>query len=187
MAQPTWLGQLIAHCFSYPGVTDPEVIAFFERENMRSLPLIIRQLRRRMKTEPRSVAVHCEGTRSLTCRKPVTALAGSFIDMAMKADAAIVPVRFTGGLPAEPLAKRIEFPLGFGRQDYWLGAPIFPEELAKLPYKDRRQAVIDAINGLGPDNAEEEPQPGDPDFAAEVEDWVAATGASACEAGGRRR
>ncbi len=172
----TWLGQLIAHCFSYPGVADPEVIAFFERENMRSLPLIIRKLGKRMKTEARSVAVHCEGTRSLTCRKPVAALAGSFVDMAMKAGAAIVPVRFTGGLPAEPLSERLRFPLGHGRQDYWLGSPITPEELEQLRYKDRRQAVMEAINALGPSNDSEEPLPGDPAFAAEVDDWVARTG-----------
>ena len=174
----TWLGRLIAHCFSYPGVTDPEVIAFFERENMRSLPLIIRKLGRRMKEEPRSVMVHCEGTRSLTCRKPVEALAGSFVDMARKAGAAIVPVRFTGGLPAEPLANRIEFPLGYGQQDYWLGAPLSPEELGELRYKDRRLAVMDAINALGPGNEEEESLPANPDFGAAVEDWIARTGAS---------
>ncbi len=175
----TWLGQLIAHCFSYPGVKDPEVIAFFERDNMRSLPLIIRQLGKRMREEPRSVAVHCEGTRSLTCRKPVTALAGSFVDMAMKAGAVIVPVRFTGGLPTEPLAERIRFPLGYGRQDYWLGTPITPEDLAELRYKDRRVMVLDAINALGPSNDEEEPQSPDSDFEAEVDDWVARTGATA--------
>ena len=122
--------------------------------------------------------VHCEGTRSLSCRTPVAALSGSFVDMARKADAVIVPVRFTGGLPAEPLEKRIEFPLGYAQQDYWLGAPLLPEELGELRYKDRRFAVMDAINGLGPGNDEEEPLPPNPEFAAEVEDWIARTGAS---------
>ena len=27
----TWLGKLIAHCFDYPDVVDPKVIAFFDR------------------------------------------------------------------------------------------------------------------------------------------------------------
>ena len=174
----TWLGKLIAHCFSYPGVTDPEVIAFFERDNMRSLPLLIRQLGKRMRQEPRSVAVHCEGTRSLTCRQPVRKLAGSFVDMAMKAGAAIVPVRFIGGLPAETLPERIRFPLGYGRQDYWLGTPLTPETLEALPYKERRSAVMDAINALGPSNDEEQPLPPDPDFELQVDDWVARTGAT---------
>lgn len=178
----SWLGQLIAHCFSYPGVRDPEVIAFFQREQKRSLPLIIRDLGQRMKEESRSVAVHCEGTRSLTCREPVVKLSSSFVDMALKARAAIVPVRFTGGLPGEPLAGRIRFPLGHGRQDYWLGSPITPEDIERLPYKDRRASVVEAINALGPSNASEEPQPGDPDFAAEVEDWVTRTGASPAHA-----
>ncbi len=173
----SWLGELIAHCFSYPGVKDPEVIAFFERENMRSLPMLIRKLGKRMRREPRSVAVHCEGTRSLTCRQPVEKLAGSFVDMALEAGAAIVPVRFIGGLPAEPLPERIRFPLGYGRQDYWLGTPLTPEAIGELAYKDRRQAVIEAINALGPSNDEEQPLPGDPDFEKEVDDWVAKTGA----------
>ncbi|MEM7352964.1 MAG: 1-acyl-sn-glycerol-3-phosphate acyltransferase, partial [Acidobacteriota bacterium] len=174
----SWLGTLIAQCFSYPGVDDPEVIAFFERENMRSLPLIIRKLGKRMANEPRSVAVHCEGTRSLTCRQPVAKLSGSFVDMAMKAGAAIVPVRFIGGLPAEPLAQRIAFPLGQGQQDYLLGSPLLPEDLEPLRYKDRRGAVMDAINALGPSNDTEEPLPPNPEFAAEVEAWIAETGAT---------
>ena len=176
--QTSWIGQLISHCFSYPGVEDPQVITFFERENMRSLPLIIRDLGRRMREEARSVLVHCEGTRSLTCRKPVEVLSGSFVDMARKADAAIVPVRFVGGLPAEPLTVRTEFPIGHGQQDYWLGAPILPEELAKLKYKDRRHAVMEAINSLGPSHEFEEPLPGNPEFAAEVAVWARRTGAS---------
>ncbi len=174
----SWLGQLIAHCFSYPGVNDPEVITFFERENMRSLPLIIRKLGKRMADEPRSVAVHCEGTRSLTCRQPVTSLSGSFVDMAMKNGAAIVPVRFIGGLPAEPLEQRIEFPLGHGQQDYWLGAPLLPEDLETLRYKDRRQTVMEAINALGPSHDEEAPLPPNPEFAAEVDNWITSTGAT---------
>ena len=56
-----------------------------------------------------------------------------------------------------------------GRQDYWLGAPILPEELAALPYKERTQRVTAAIEALGPDPATEEPNRGDAELAARVE------------------
>ena len=174
----SWLGRLIKHCFSYPGIVDPELITFFERDNPRSLPLLIRELGKRMGDGERAVMVHSEGTRSLTCRKPVELLSGSFIDMAMKNGAPIVPVRFTGGLPVEPLEERIEFPLGHGRQDYWFGRPILPEELEPMKYRDRRTFVLEAMNHTGPDQSQETPHPGRPDFAAEVEAWIEATGAS---------
>jgi hypothetical protein len=63
-----------------------------------------------------------------------------------------------------------------GKQDYWLGAPIWPEELEKLPYGERKRRVIDAINGLGPLNTEEQPGVADPAFAAAARDWSGARG-----------
>ncbi len=178
----SWLGQLIAHCFSYPEITDPEVISFFERENIRSLPGIIRGLGRRMAAGERSVMVHCEGTRSLSSRQEVEALSGSFIDMAIKNGAAIVPVRFVAGLPAEPLSERIDFPLGYGQQEYWFGAPLLPDDLLQLKYRDRRQHVIDAINQLATPAEDEVTTEPDPSFGAKVETWRASTGATEAHA-----
>jgi hypothetical protein len=105
-------------------------------------------------------------------------MSSAFIDMALATGAPIIPVRFVGGLPVEESAVRLEFPVGYGRQDYWLGRPILAEDLAALPYKDRKAAVISAINGLGPDLAEETPAPPDPVFGAAVEAWRARTGAT---------
>jgi hypothetical protein len=83
-----------------------------------------------------------------------------------------------GGLPADPLDKRIEFPLGMGTQDIYIGRPMLPEELAQMHYGERKKTVIAAINGLGPSNADEEPFAPDPAFAAEVEAWMKRTGAT---------
>ena len=80
----TWLGKLIAHCFSYPGIVDPEVIAFFDRNDKASLPGIIQSLAAEMAGPGKSVMVHVEGTRSLHCRQPVQKMSGAFIDMALK-------------------------------------------------------------------------------------------------------
>ncbi|MFT5679607.1 MAG: 3-hydroxymyristoyl/3-hydroxydecanoyl-(acyl carrier protein) dehydratase, partial [Myxococcota bacterium] len=174
--QHTWLGKLIKLCFDYPGISDPRVIAFFDRTDKASLPKIIGELAAEMISPGRSVMVHVEGTRALSCRKPVEKMSGAFIDMALKVNAPIVPVRFIGGLPTAPLDTRIEFPVGMGRQDYWFGRPILPEELAGIPYGERKKVVIAAINGLGPDNAVEEPIGGDPAFAHHVETWQQTAG-----------
>jgi 1-acyl-sn-glycerol-3-phosphate acyltransferase len=180
--QSSWLGWLIAHSFSYPGVTDPGLITFFEREDRESLFKIVGQLTADMKSQGKSAMVHVEGTRSLACRRPVVKMSSAFIDMALAVGAPIVPVRFVGGLPVEALTKRIEFPVGFGRQDYWIGRPILPEELAALPYKERKAVVISAINGLGPDLATETPARPDPVFAAAVDAWSARTRATSEDA-----
>ncbi|MGI5862397.1 MAG: 1-acyl-sn-glycerol-3-phosphate acyltransferase, partial [Myxococcales bacterium] len=173
----TWLGLLIKHAFAYPGAHDPGVITYFQRDEPDQLPIVIAGLGQELK-RGKSVMVHIEGTRALSCRPPVIKMSGAFLDMAIAVGAPVVPVRFVGGLPVEPLAKRIEFPIGMGRQDLYFGKPMPPAELAALPYKERKEHVIAAINALGPSNAVEEPLPGDAAFAALVDERVQRTGAS---------
>ncbi|PRQ09347.1 beta-ketoacyl synthase N-terminal-like domain-containing protein [Enhygromyxa salina] len=172
----TWLGRLIAHCFSYPNVRDPGLITFFDREDKSSLMTVIGELAAEMRGVGRSVMVHVEGTRSLSCATGVQKMSGAFLDMAIAVGAPVVPVRFVGGLPVEPLNDRLEFPVGMGRQDIWIGRPFMPEFLASMTYGDRRNLVVKAINAVGPANEDERPLPGDPAFAAEVQQWEAARG-----------
>lgn len=164
----TWLGTLIDLCFRYPGIRDPKVITFFDREDKQSLPNIIKELAVEMTGPGRSVMVHVEGTRSLTSRAKVEKMSGAFLDMAMGVNAPVVPIRFYGALPVEPLQTRLEFPLQMGKQDIYIGRPILPHELASMPYGDRKKMVINAINELGPSNDVEQPYPGDPAFDAAV-------------------
>jgi 3-oxoacyl-(acyl-carrier-protein) synthase/3-hydroxymyristoyl/3-hydroxydecanoyl-(acyl carrier protein) dehydratase/1-acyl-sn-glycerol-3-phosphate acyltransferase len=172
----TWLGKLIQHCFRYPGARDPQVITFFDREDKGSLSEIIAGLAAEMKSPGKSVMVHVEGTRSLECRTPVQKMSGAFLDMALAVGVPVVPVRFVGGLPTEPLPERLEFPVGMGWQDIWLGTPIPAEELAALPYKERKDRVVSAINALGVDNAHEVPSDGDPAFQYRVNTRTSRTG-----------
>jgi 3-hydroxymyristoyl/3-hydroxydecanoyl-(acyl carrier protein) dehydratase/1-acyl-sn-glycerol-3-phosphate acyltransferase len=174
----TWLGRLIRHCFSYPGAADPVLMTFFDRDDKESLGRVIAQLAEEMTGPGRSVMVHIEGTRSLSCRNPIQKMSGAFTDMAMAVAAPIVPVRFIGGLPADPVEKRLEFPVGMGRQDIHFGRPILPEELAPLHYGARKKLVIDAINDLGVPNEQEQPLPADPAFARRVLAWQRQTGVS---------
>ncbi|MCK6516165.1 polyketide synthase dehydratase domain-containing protein, partial [Myxococcota bacterium] len=169
----SWLGDLIRECFTWPGVVDPQVITYFDRDDKASLPAIIQELAAEMAAGERSVMVHVEGTRSLECRTPVQKMSGAFIDLALNVGAPIVPVRFVGGLPTEPLDRRVELPLNHGQQTIHLGRPILPEELAASHYGERKRRVLDAINGLGPDNAVETPHAGDLNFAARARAWAA--------------
>jgi len=84
-----------------------------------------------------------------------------------------VPVWFGGGLPLEPVDEKLEYPVGMGRQHYTLGAPIGADELAALPYKERIDRVVGAINGLASPLDQEAPLPGDPKLVAAVEARVA--------------
>lgn len=176
----SWLGKMIEHTFSYPKVRDPRLIMFFEREDRGALLEIVGQLAEELRTQARSVMVHVEGTRGLSCRQPVQKMSSAFVDMAIGVGVPIVPVRFVGGLPSDPpLETRLEFPLGYGKQEYWIGRAMMPDELQSLPYKMRKQFIIDAINGLGPSLSVEEPIRGDTGFAHAVESWRTSTGATA--------
>lgn len=169
----SWLGRLIAHCFAYPGVRDPGVIAYFDRSDPASLPELLGGLVR--EADAKSLMVHVEGTRAQSCRAPVQTMSGIFCDLAIKADLPIVPVKFSGGLPVAPAREKLEYPLGMTRQDYWLGAPILPEELASLGYKERIERVVGAINDLGPSPNEEVPGPPNLELVDRVSSWVAQT------------
>ncbi|MBX7197070.1 MAG: polyketide synthase dehydratase domain-containing protein [Sandaracinaceae bacterium] len=178
----TWLGKLILHGFSYPGLRDPRVIAYFDRSDPASLPRILAELGARMSAGGQNVMIHVEGTRAVSCAQPVSKMSGVFVDLALTLNAPIVPVRFVHGLPREPLAQRIEYPVGMGRQDYYVGAPIEPETLAAMPYKDRTEAVMRAINALGPGHEIEAPFESDPGFEAEVAAWTKHYGIDAAHA-----
>jgi 3-oxoacyl-(acyl-carrier-protein) synthase/3-hydroxymyristoyl/3-hydroxydecanoyl-(acyl carrier protein) dehydratase/1-acyl-sn-glycerol-3-phosphate acyltransferase len=170
-----WLELIMRQTFAHPGWRDPKMTLHFDRADPASLPGIIDELARELQ-QGRSVLVHVEGTRSLSCREPVRRMSGTFLDMARKVGCAIVPVRFTGGLPIEPLTEKAEFALGLGQQEIWFGEPLEPEDLARLDYAERIRTVIDAINSLGP--AADEPLPGDPAFEAAVRVIQQRTGCS---------
>ncbi len=180
--EKSWIGRLSAAVAAWPGARDPHLLEFFDRANKEALPGILQRIAGRMAAERQSLLVHVEGTRSLACGAPVQKISSVIIDMAVHARAPIVPVHFGGGLPRTPAPQRLDFPLGAGRQDYWLGKPLLPEELEAMPYGERRATVVRAINEAGPPVANEQPNPGDPELMAEIEAWAARTGAETAHA-----
>jgi 1-acyl-sn-glycerol-3-phosphate acyltransferase len=171
-----WLDEFLTLAEGYPGVALPSFIIYMNQKNPLEVLATFRRCREQMESGGLSALVHVEGTRSVTCTEPVRVISSSLIDMAIDAGAPIVPVRFVGGLPREPLEKRLHVPVGYGSQDYHFGRPILPEELREIPYADRRNVVLEAINGLGVAAADETPNPPDPEFERETHEWMAATG-----------
>ncbi|MFM2161917.1 MAG: hypothetical protein RLZZ383_1429, partial [Pseudomonadota bacterium] len=141
----TWLGRLIQHAFSHPGVRDPEVITFFERSDAGGMASILAGVAARMAEGTQSLLVHADGTRATVAGAPVENIAGAFLDLAVATGRPIVPLRFVGGLPTTPVTERLDFPVGLGRQALVVGRPILAETLRALPLKARKQAVLEGF------------------------------------------
>ena len=124
--QESWLGKLVTRGVAYPGVTNPGLLAFFNREESR---LVRARNRRTSDGQSRGFAekrAHSRGgdPGPLVPSAPVSRLSASVIDMALSAGAPIVPVPVpTRGLPIEDVAERLDFPVGYGRQDLHFGSP----------------------------------------------------------------
>lgn len=159
----SWLGSLLALCGDYPAIRLPQMMMLFNREDPADMLKLAEQAGEAVARDGMSMMVHVEGTRSLSCRTPVSKLSGLFLDLAAKLDVPIVPIRFAGALPVDPAPERLDFPLGFARQSIHIGQPLWPADLVNLPLADRKKAVLDAINGTGPALADETPNPPRPD------------------------
>ncbi|MFZ2630341.1 MAG: beta-ketoacyl synthase N-terminal-like domain-containing protein [Desulfosalsimonadaceae bacterium] len=177
-----WIGALNNIVYSHPGINYPKNIVYFDQNDRKSLFTIIDNFKKQIKKQGISVFLHTEGRLGLTCKNPVKILSSVFIDMALESDLPIVPVRFKGGLPVEKLEKTLDFPVGYGKQDYYIGTPILPETLKALNYADRRKMVINAINNLGGTNAQEIPAKPAPNFIKAVESWRTQTGTTEVKA-----
>jgi len=168
----TWLGRLIAHCLTYPGVRLPRSMIFFDRDDQASMLTMMKELKSSLTTEGLSLMVHVDGTRSKQCRVPVQQIGSVLLDLAVDGNLPIIPVRFAGGLPVAEVAERLEYPLGYGAQDIYVGSPISPIELGSMSLGDRREKMLDCLNTLGPDLKTEEPNDPNQSFANGVEALV---------------
>jgi 1-acyl-sn-glycerol-3-phosphate acyltransferase len=177
-----WIGWLLRTLFSYPGCIDPDLIVYFDQKRPDSMFKILENMKPDLAAGRRSFFVHPEGTRSQSCRDPVMKISSLFLDMALELNLPVVPVRFSGGLPVEPISGKLDFPFDHGSQDYIIGAPILPDELRGLAYGERGPRVVAAMNALGPAAQQERPNTTDPAFAGLVHEWQEQTGTSEVEA-----
>jgi acyl transferase domain-containing protein/3-hydroxymyristoyl/3-hydroxydecanoyl-(acyl carrier protein) dehydratase/1-acyl-sn-glycerol-3-phosphate acyltransferase len=177
-----WIGWILRTLASYPGCRDSESVLYFDQSKPDSMFEILADLKPDLASGRRAFFVHPQGTRSQTSGDPVTRISSLFIDLALELELPIVPVRFAGGLPVEPVSGKLEFPIGHAAQHYTIGAPIPPDALRDLAYVERGRHVLSAMNALGKRHASEQPNPSDPAFSALVGQWEQQTGASEIEA-----
>jgi len=173
-----WIGEVVDAFNAYPGCRAIEQIAYFDQAQPATMFDLIDNVKAAMAAGSHSFFVHTDGTRSRSCRERTTQCSSVFLDLAFALNVPIVPVRFTGGLPVEPIDGKAELPVGHGRQDYWIGEPIEADALRKMMLRDRVNHVVAAINKLGVSNEQEVPLPGDPAFAALVDVWQERSGSN---------
>jgi 3-oxoacyl-(acyl-carrier-protein) synthase/3-hydroxymyristoyl/3-hydroxydecanoyl-(acyl carrier protein) dehydratase len=145
-----WVGKLVHGVFGHPGCDDPRNIVYFDPSQPERMPALIAGFKEDVARRGASIMVHAPGTRQTSAGQRVEKVTSMLLDMAAELGMPIVPVHFAGGLPIEPLTHKLEVPYGHTAQDYIFGAPIMPQELAALPYAQRRQRVLSAINALAP-------------------------------------
>ena len=160
--QHTWVGQLAL------GLNDPsrgDAIAFVDRGNQEAMLAIFAEMGRVARDGERALMVHVEGTRAQRGGQPVETISAVWFDLAVRFGVTIVPLRFCGGLPAAGVEERLEFPMGYGGQQFVIGRPIDADELASLRLAERRDRVLAAFAEL--ETYDGEPLP-DAEFAARV-------------------
>ncbi len=177
-----WIGWLLRSLFSYPGCRDPKSIVYFDRSKPDSMFEILASLKPDLASGRRGFFVHTAGTRSQGCREPLRTISSLFLDLALELELPIVPVRFSGGLPVEPISGKLEFPIAHCAQEYTIGAPILPETLRGLAYGERGRHVLSAMNSLGAPLEHEQPNAPDRAFTRLVAKWQTETGTSEIEA-----
>lgn len=174
----SWISKMFEQLYSYPQFKNPELNFYFDRENQLSMIQLLASIKKVITEQGHSLLVHVQGTRSLSCRQPVTNLSAIFIDLALELNLPIVPVKFVGGLPIDPLETRLEFPIGYTHQDYYLGKAIYPETLKSLHNVERKALILERLNQLGGTLADSYPNTPNIDFEREVKLWMKQTGVS---------
>lgn len=147
----SWMGRLTDFLWRYPKravAVNPQLL--FDRDQPASFLAIMESYKAAQATVPHSLHLHVEGEQALSCRHRVKRMSAVFVDLALDLDLPILPLRYSGGLPVEPLAEIVSLPVGFGQQDYTLGQPLMPSDLRRLPRPKAAEWVVDTINRMAP-------------------------------------
>jgi len=160
--QKRWIGWILRLLFGGSEQVDPEWILYFDQSKPQSMAGHLDALEPGLRDGSKSFFLHPQGTRSQHAAESLKTVSSTILDYAVRLQLPIVPVRFTGGLPVEPIEGKLEFPVGYGAQDYYIGKAIMPEVLSALPYAERSRAVVGTIESLGPAPSEERPAAANP-------------------------
>jgi len=166
----SWMGRLTEFMWNYPGRSggvNPQLL--FDRDHPSSFFEVMARYKANQAVQPHSLHLHVEGEQGLSCRQRVRRMSSVLVDVALDLNMAILPLKFSGGLPIEPLPGIISFPHGYGRQDFTFGAPLEPDLLRSMPRPKAAELVVDAINQIHPAAEVEQPLPAEPEFASRVQ------------------
>jgi 3-oxoacyl-(acyl-carrier-protein) synthase/3-hydroxymyristoyl/3-hydroxydecanoyl-(acyl carrier protein) dehydratase len=168
----SWMGRLTDFLWRHPHRTvavNPQLL--FTRERPEAFFDVIEAYQAAQPSLPHSLHLHVEGEQALTCRQRVKRMSAVIVDLALALDLPILPLKYSGGLPVEPLAAITSFPVAYGKQDYTLGRPLLPADLRRMPGPKAAEWVVEAINAIPPATESEIPLPGRPGLAAEIHAW----------------
>jgi hypothetical protein len=98
----------------------------------------------------RSLLVHVGAWRELYEGQPVNTMAKDLMEVTLRLHRRIVPIRISGGLPAQSLGYKFHLPYRMGRLRIAMAPPISPEALLGLDPLGQRRTVLAAINGMAP-------------------------------------
>ena len=179
--QHSWMSELSRQLYVYPQARDPELNFYFDRQDRGSMLELLAKIKQAIEERGNSLLVHVAGTRSLSFRQPIKDVSAVFIDLAIKLNIPLIPVKFVGGLPVKPLTTRLEFPFRYTHQDYYLGKAIHPQTLQSLGNLERKELILQQLNSLGVDTKHPLSIPSHNDndnFEQEVKLWREKTGVS---------
>lgn len=98
----------------------------------------------------RSLLVHIGAWRELYEGQPVNTMAKDLMEVTQRLNRPIVPMRISGGLPAQSLGYKFHLPYRMARLGIRMAPPIEPDALAGLAPLEQRRRVLAAINGMAP-------------------------------------
>ncbi len=121
---------------------------FIDRESPMTMLSSLRELMDRVARENIACLIHVDGTRSQSYKDEAKNLNSVVIDEAIKREIPLVPLRITGGLPFSG-DRKLDYPINEGKQDYWIGRSIRSSHIKGMNLKDRKEYILNKINGLG--------------------------------------
>ena len=168
----SWLGWMQGLLQSRPAAKNPDLLHFAPMKRPAELASSLEIQADWMRGESRALLIPAQRERPVVAGQPVRRLPSAILELALALDAPVVPIRCVHGLPLQPGREPLEFPVGLGRQSFFIGPPISPVLLRSLPLKERKDFVLDALHGLGPDLEHDRPMGAEPDFESTVHKWL---------------
>ena len=98
----------------------------------------------------RSLLVHVGAWREVYEGQPVNTMSKDLMEVTMRLGRSVVPIRISGGLPANALGYKFHLPYRMGRLTIKMAPPISHDELHATAPAARRTRIIDAINAMAP-------------------------------------